>query len=125
MQRQPMTEASIATMVDNFYARVRADDLLSPVFDQHLAGRWHTHMPRMVAFWTKVLLGTGQFDGNVYGKHMALAGITPAHFVRWLGLFRLTVTELFAPDEAVEAITVAERIAGSLRYGFFGEDDSK
>lgn len=122
MQRQPMTEASIATMVDNFYAHVRNDVLLAPIFEQHLAGKWQTHMPRMVAFWTKILLGSGQFDGNVFGKHMALEGVTPEHFVHWLGLFRLTVTALFEPEEAAKAVVVAERIAGSLRYGFFGDD---
>lgn len=116
-----ITEASIPVMVDTFYARVREDPVLSLVFESRLAGRWDQHMPRMYAFWTKVLLGTGEFDGNVFGKHMALSGISKEHFVRWLALFRMTAIEVFGIDDAAAPILVAERIAGSLQLGFFGE----
>ncbi|MES2757650.1 MAG: group III truncated hemoglobin [Pseudomonadota bacterium] len=116
-----ITATSIPIFVDTFYARVREDAVLAPVFDSKLAGRWDQHMPRMYAFWTKVLLGTGEFDGNVFGKHMALAGIEKEHFVRWLALFRMTAIEVFGIGEAAAPIQVAERIASSLQLGFFGE----
>jgi hemoglobin len=116
-----ITETSIPEMVDKFYARVREDPVLSPVFESQLAGKWDQHMPRMYAFWTKVLLGTGEFESNVFGKHMALTGITREHFVRWLALFKMTAVEVFGIDEAGIPITVAERIAASLQLGFFGE----
>jgi hemoglobin len=115
------TEASIIRLVDTFYARVREDAVLAPVFDAKLAGRWHEHMPRMYAFWTKVLLGTGDFQGNVFGKHMALSGIEAEHFVRWLTLFRLTAIDVFGIDGAADALEVAQRIASSLQLGFFGD----
>jgi len=121
MSSHAITPSSVVRLVDNFYARVRDDALLSPVFEAKLAGRWHEHMPRMVAFWTKVLLGTGEFDGNVFGKHMALNGIGTEHFVHWLTLFRLTAIEVFGADGAEPALVVAERIAGSLQLGFFSE----
>ena len=99
---------------------MRADPVLGPVFEARLAGHWQEHMPRMVAFWTKVLLDTGTFDGNVFGKHMALSGIARDHFVRWLTLFRMTAIEVFGIDGADPAILVANRIASSLQLGFFG-----
>ena len=99
----------------------RDDAVLSPVFEAKLAGRWHEHMPRMYAFWTKVLLGTGDFQGNVFGKHMALSGIETEHFVRWLTLFRLTAIDVFGIDGATDALAVAQRIASSLQLGFFGD----
>jgi hemoglobin len=116
-----ITAASIPVMVDAFYDRVRDDAVLGPVFASKLEGRWDQHMPRMYAFWTKVLLGTGEFEGNVFGKHMALNGISKEHFVRWLALFRMTAIEVFGIEESAAAIQVAERIAGSLQLGFFGE----
>jgi hemoglobin len=116
-----ITAASIPLMVDAFYARVRDDAVLGPVFASKLEGRWDQHMPRMYAFWTKVLLGTGEFEGNVFAKHMALNGISKEHFVRWLALFRMTAIEVFGIEESAAAIQVAERIAGSLQLGFFGE----
>ena len=121
MSSQAITESSIVQLVDTFYARVRDDAVLSPVFEAKLAGRWHEHMPRMYAFWTKVLLGTGEFNGNVFGKHMALSGIETEHFVRWLTLFRLTAVDVFGVDGAGDALAVAQRIASSLQLGFFGD----
>ncbi len=117
----PITEASIPRMVDTFYARVREDAVLSPIFESRLAGKWDEHMPRMYAFWTKILLGKGDFQSNVFGKHMALAGIEREHFVHWLSLFRLTAIEVFGIDDAKVPIQVAERIAASLQLGYFGE----
>jgi truncated hemoglobin YjbI len=121
MSSPAITESAIVQLVDTFYARVRDDAVLSPVFEAKLAGRWHEHMPRMYAFWTKVLLGTGEFNGNVFGKHMALSGIEAEHFVRWLTLFRLTAVEVFGVDGAGDALAVAQRIASSLQLGFFGD----
>jgi hemoglobin len=116
-----ITPSTIVQLVDTFYARVREDAVLGPVFEARLAGKWQEHMPRMYAFWTKVLLDTGEFQGNVFGTHMGLSGIGREHFVRWLTLFRLTALEVFGPDHADEAILVANRIASSLQLGFFGE----
>jgi truncated hemoglobin YjbI len=121
MSSPAITESSIVRLVDTFYARVRDDAVLGPVFEAKLAGHWHEHMPRMYAFWTKVLLGTGEFQGNVFGKHMALSGIGTEHFVRWLTLFRMTAVEVFGVDGAGDALEVARRIASSLQLGFFGD----
>jgi hemoglobin len=116
-----ITPSTVVQLVDTFYARVREDAVLGPVFEARLAGHWQEHMPRMYAFWTKVLLDTGEFQGNVFGKHMALSGIGKEHFVRWLTLFKMTAIEVFGVDDAGEAILVANRIASSLQLGFFGD----
>jgi hemoglobin len=116
-----VTPSSIVQLVDTFYGRVREDAVLGPVFEAKLAGHWHEHMPRMYAFWTKVLLDSGEFQGNVFGKHMALSGIGKEHFVRWLTLFRMTAIEVFGVGGSGEALLVANRIASSLQLGFFGE----
>lgn len=121
MPSAAITASSIVQLVDTFYAHVREDAVLGPVFEAKLAGKWHAHMPRMYAFWTKVLLDTGEFQGNVFGKHMALNGIETEHFIHWLTLFKLTAIEVFGEDGATEAITVAQRIASSLQLGFFSE----
>jgi truncated hemoglobin YjbI len=121
MPSPAITESSIIQLVDTFYARVRTDAVLGPVFEARLAGHWHEHMPRMYAFWTKILLGTGEFQGNVFGTHMALSGIDTEHFVHWLTLFRMTAVEVFGTEGAAEPIQVAQRIASSLQLGFFGD----
>lgn len=121
MKYAAFTDESITELVYRFYDRVRQDEVIGPVFEQMLAGRWEQHLPRMVDFWSTILVSSGKFQGNVYGKHMALSGITKEHFVRWLGLFRQTVRQLFEPEQCAMAEEVADRIAGSLQLGYFGE----
>lgn len=115
------TEENIRRMVYDFYDGVRRDELLGPVFDAALSHGWDEHLPRMVDFWSTVLLGTRKFQSNVFGKHMALQGIEKEHFIRWLALFRATAARVYAPEQADEVVTVAERIATSLQLGYFGE----
>lgn len=118
---QVVTEESIRVLVDTFYDAVRKDDVLGPVFESKLHGQWAAHLPRMYDFWSTILLSTGKFQGNVYGKHMALTGIEKEHFVRWLSLFKNTVTDIYDGEAANKILEAADRIAGSLQLGFFGE----
>ena len=120
MSDQSITRSSITLLVDQFYSEVRNDPLLRPIFAKVIGENWTPHLERMVDFWSTVMLGTREFQGNVYGKHMALAGIEPEYFSRWLALFEKTVDALFDDPDATEFITVAHRIAASLQIGFFG-----
>jgi hemoglobin len=115
-----LNRASITTLVNDFYTNIRRDSVLQPVFDGAIGSHWEPHLERMVDFWCSVMLASGEFKGNVYGKHMALQGIEPEHFRRWLSLFEAHVRRLFQPEVADEFMAAARRIAASLQYGFFG-----
>jgi hemoglobin len=117
----PLDRASITTLVHEFYNDVRADPVLGPVFDNAIGDRWDAHLARMVEFWSTVMLGTHDFQGNVFGTHMALQGIEPDHFRRWLSMFFATTERLFDPAVAHEFQLVGQRIAASLQYGYFGK----
>lgn len=116
------TEANIRELVYAFYDRVRADPLLGPVFDSRLAGRWDEHLPKMVSFWSSLVLGNKGYRGNVQQAHQPLDGIEPAHFSRWLSLFLKTVDARYAPPAAIRFIEPALRIAQSLQLSRFGWD---
>lgn len=120
MPHQELNPASIATLVNDFYDDIRRDATLAPVFNAAIGDNWTPHLTRMVDFWSTVMLGTRNFQGNVFGKHMLLTGIEASHFQRWLALFEISARRLFAPEVADEFMLVAGRIAGSLQYGFFG-----
>lgn len=111
----------IRSFVDRFYAKVRRDEELDPIFSGVIGNHWEAHLERMTDFWSTVMLGTREFQGNVFGKHMALSGVEPEHFRRWLNLFEETVNEMFGERLAEEFLLVARRIAASLQLGFFGE----
>ncbi|MES2163337.1 MAG: group III truncated hemoglobin [Pseudomonadota bacterium] len=121
MSHLELTPASISTLVHAFYDDIRSDPDLSPVFNAAIGEHWAPHLDRMVDFWSTIMLGSRSFQGNVFGKHMLLQGITVEHFQRWLELFERNAVRLFAPDVAAEFLVVARRIAGSLQYGFFGK----
>ena len=117
---RPLDPQSIERLVHGFYADVRQDPLLGPVFEQALHGRWAAHLQRLVDFWSTVALGTRSFRGDVFGRHMALQGVTPAHFAAWVGLWRQHTERLFAPEVARELQVVAHGIARNLFRGYFG-----
>ena len=117
---EPSTE-SMTVLVHSFYADVRAHPLLGPVFEAALQGRWEAHLARLVDFWCTVALGARSFKGDVFGKHMALTGVTPAHFAAWVGLWQQHTTRLFAPELAQELQIAAHGIARNLFRGYFGQ----
>ena len=110
--------AAVRQLVLEFYDAVRQDPLLQPIFVGAIGDNWQPHLERMVSFWSTVMLGTHEFQGNVFDKHMVLTGITPQHFHRWLALFEQTADRLLADETATEIKLVAHRIAASLQLGF-------
>jgi hemoglobin len=118
-----LNRTSITTLVNDFYTDIRSESMLQPVFDGAIGANWEPHLERMVDFWCSVMLSSGEFKGNVFGKHMQLQGIEPEHFRRWLGLFETHVRRLFQPEVADEFMLVARRIGASLQYGYFGRAD--
>jgi hemoglobin len=60
----------IVFLVDSFYEKVKADELLAPKF-QHLD--WPKHLPIMYNFWSSMLLGDQSYQGNPFQKHTPLS----------------------------------------------------
>lgn len=111
------SRADIVRLVDAFYARVGADDVLGPIFNDVAAVDWAIHLPKMYAFWDSVLFGTAGFKGNPLAVHRELAQLTPltsVEFARWVGLFQATVDDLFAGPYADLAKLRATLIAATL-----------
>ncbi|MDP3137378.1 MAG: group III truncated hemoglobin [Burkholderiaceae bacterium] len=111
------TDAEIAAMVHAFYAKVRLDPTLGPIFNGHIDD-WDRHLARLVDFWSSILRRTGRFTGAPMPKHIALPGLTAALFEHWLALFKETA--LSQPNRAMgeTAYAMAQRIAQSLWFGY-------
>ena len=121
-----LDEAMVKSVVDAFYAKARADDVIGPVFNRVIAeADWPDHLDKIASFWSSMLLGTGTYGGRPMPKHMAIPELSDAHFVRWLALFRQTATELCPPEIAELFIERSERIGQSFRLNIAarrGED---
>jgi hemoglobin len=112
MARLGIDEAAIHRLVHGFYAKVRQDALLGPIFDSRIAD-WDEHLERMCRFWSSVATMSGTYHGNPMAKHVALP-VDAAHFDRWLELFEATAVETCVPDAAAYFIERARRIARSF-----------
>ncbi len=111
-----VTEPMIRALVQAFYAKVRSDDVLGPIFNARIAD-WDEHLDKLAAFWSSVVLMTGRYKGRPMPVHARLPGISDAHFTRWLALFGETAREV-CPAPAGELFTDrAARIAESLKIG--------
>lgn len=111
------TEDEIKRLVHQFYARIRQDEVLGPIFDAHVDD-WDEHLARLSDFWSAILLRTGRFSGAPMPKHAALPGLDAPMFQRWLALFRQTADEQENQGMADQACTMAGRIAQSLWMGY-------
>jgi hemoglobin len=111
------SEEEIAALVHQFYAKVRKDAELGPIFNSHVDD-WDHHLSKLVDFWSALLRGTGRFDGAPMPKHAALPGLSAALFQRWLALFRETADAQSNQPMATQACAMAERIAQRLWHGY-------
>lgn len=88
------TAEDIKKLVDEFYLKVKGDELLAPIFNDVAQVDWPKHMPAMYRFWESMLLGANNYRGAPFPKHAVLP-IKQEHFERWLALFIATVEENF------------------------------
>jgi hemoglobin len=113
------SEETIHALVHGFYAQVRRDPQLAPIFERAITGDWEPHLARMCDFWSGVVRQSGRYTGNPMLAHMKQKTIRPEHFARWLELFGKSAREICSADEAELFIARAENIARSLQLGMF------
>ncbi|WMJ68651.1 group III truncated hemoglobin [Stenotrophomonas sp. 24(2023)] len=106
------SEAEVTRLVHDFYARVRLEERLGPVFDAHVHD-WPAHLAQLVDFWSAMLRGTRRFKGAPMSKHMAI-DLDRDLFDRWLALFRQTTAECGNPGMQQLADEVAARIGDTF-----------
>ena len=111
-----VTEPMIETLVHTFYARVRRDPLIGPIFNAAIAD-WDTHLAKLCDFWSSVTLMTGRYKGTPMRVHAELPGISHTHFARWLALFQATALTTCPAEAAQLFIDRSQRIAESLQLG--------
>src|SRR5215468_9954160 len=113
--RTGITEAMIERLVHGFYAKVRSDAVIGPVFEARIHD-WEPHLSQMCAFWSSVALMTGRYHGTPMAKHAPLP-VDADHFDRWLALFEATAREICPPEAAAHFVALARGIATSLELG--------
>ena len=117
MRHDGMTEESLRQLVNAFYAKVRRDPLIGPVFEAAIAD-WPEHLDKLQSFWSSVMLTSGRYKGRPLPAHIKHAdAISAASFERWLAIWQETTDEMLDPRSAAALQEKAGRIAESLSLG--------
>jgi len=114
-----VTEAHLERLIPGFYARVRDDVLIGPLFKSAI-GDWQQHLGKLVDFWSSVMLTSGRYKGSPAASHLKhLPEIKPPMFDRWLMLWTDVTAEMLPPAAATALQVKAARIAESLKLALY------
>jgi hemoglobin len=108
-----ITEETISLLVDHFYAKVREDREIGPIFNDAVES-WPAHLVLLKDFWSTVLLASGRYKGNPLLVHFPMK-LEERHFTRWLDLFADTAREVLPSSEAEAVVTKARNIATNIK----------
>lgn len=100
----------VKLLVNEFYGKVRQNELLQPIFDGVIQDRWPEHLEKMYCFWQTILLDEHTYNGAPFPPH-ALLPVNIQHFNTWLSLFYETVDEFFEGRNADKAKGQGQRMA--------------
>jgi hemoglobin len=107
----------VSLLVNSFYAKIRRDELLGPIFNGHISEeKWPEHLEKLTDFWETNLFRVIKFKGNPSVKHVKVDSnlnhsIEKFHFDNWLGLWFETVDEMYEGDLAIRAKESAQKMA--------------
>ena len=105
----------VRTLVHTFYEKVQSDELIGPIFNSRIEGRWPEHLEKMVRFWQTVLLNEHTYQGSPFAHHADLH-LENEHFERWLALFYENIDVHFTGEKVIEAKWRAEKMAEMFKY---------
>lgn len=106
-------EEDIRRLVHRFYAQVRQDATLGPIFNARVAD-WDRHLEMLCDFWSSLLLGTRRFKGAPIPAHARIPDLSWPLFQRWLSLFHDVTAGLDCPALQTRADAIDDRIAAKL-----------
>lgn len=107
-------DAELRSMIVAFYTRACADEMLGPIFAEHVTD-WEAHFDTMVRFWSSAVMRTGGYAGRPIEKHQ-FGGLGPQHFGRWLELWQETAVESLGAARAKPFTDMGNRMAKSMMY---------
>lgn len=110
MKNEILSITDVKQLVDTFYAKVREDELLSPIFNNVIKEHWPEHLEKLYRFWQTVLLEEHTYFGSPFIPHVKLP-VEKEHFDRWLQLFFSNIDDQFKGEKAEEAKWRAQKMA--------------
>ncbi|MAY84809.1 MAG: globin [Flavobacteriales bacterium] len=105
----------IRTLINEFYSKVKEDELLKDIFNERIGDLWPAHLDKMYRFWQTVLLDEHTYKGSPFLPHAKMP-VDIDHFDRWKQLFNQTIDENFQGSKAEEAKERARMMAAMFHH---------
>ncbi|PVW13884.1 group III truncated hemoglobin [Marixanthomonas spongiae] len=110
-------------LVTTFYASVRKDDLLGPIFNTIITD-WDEHLEKLTDFWESNLFFKKKYKGNPLAKHVEVdqhqnGTINEKHFGTWINLWLQTIDNLFVGEVAQLAKNRARNMGTFMHLKIF------
>lgn len=118
-----LTEADIRRLIPAFYAKLRNDPTLGPVFEDAIGRNWEAHIETVCSFWLHVTGLDRRYDTrNFIRAHLRRPAIRAELLPLWLSHFRETAGELCTPSQADALTDIARRMAETLEISLGKRD---
>lgn len=110
-------------LVSSFYAKIKQDDLLGPIFNPIIKD-WEHHFQHLTNFWESNLFFKQTYSGDPMEKHVQVdrfhsESISAEHFGVWLNLWYQTIDELFIGETAQLAKNRARNMSTFIHIKIF------
>jgi hemoglobin len=119
------SRGAIHDLVIDFYREIAFDPVLDHVFEEVAEVDWAEHIPRLIDYWARVLLGDTSYDGYILRPHQHVHAREPfqlAYFDRWYALWEMCVDARWRGPQAERAKDHARRMAKVLAHRILAED---
>lgn len=121
---QLTTKENVFLLVSSFYAKVRKDETLGPIFNGIITD-WEHHLEHLTDFWSNQLfLERGTYKGNPIAVHQEVDTYTDntineLHFGIWINHWFATIDDLFEGENANIAKNRARNMATNIHIHIF------
>jgi hemoglobin len=119
------TRGAVHDLVVAFYREVVFDDVLAPIFDEVAETDWSVHIPRLIDYWCRILLGERGYDGVLLDAHREVhrrEQFRDEHFDRWYQLWVASIDARWRGPRAELAKSHAASTAGLISRRLRGID---
>lgn len=123
MQKKIESREDVSFLVRTFYAKIREDALLGPIFNGIISD-WETHLELLTDFWETNLFYERKYFGNPLHAHVEVDkkignAINELHFGTWLNLWFQTLEEHFEGEVADIAKNRARSMGTFIHLNIF------
>lgn len=113
MKKDIRSREDIVNLLEAFYTKAFADDLIGRFFTE-MPLDLETHIPLIADFWESIVFGTFSYQKNVMEVHRLIherSAIRKEHLDRWVKLFSETMDSSYEGSNATLMLQRARSVA--------------